>query len=136
MNSNEAFNQIESPSLRQCMDKCDTADATVNACNSIVIHRNSQISNRCQLHDVAVGENNVTSTSSETSQYFNKPHWYRGVQVYDGFYSEFHLSCNHVHVFVYLSVILLHTTQILEAWKSLLLLKAYLMVSNIRDLKS
>mgnify|MGYP001797636165 CR=1 FL=1 len=61
------------------MDKCDTADATVNACNSIVIHRNSQISNRCQLHDVAVGENNVTSTSSETSQYFNKPHWYRGV---------------------------------------------------------
>ena len=77
-NSNEAFNQTESSSLRQCMDKCDTADATVKACNSIVINRDSQISDRCQLHDVAVGENNVTSTSSETSQFYNKPFWYRG----------------------------------------------------------
>lgn len=60
------------------MGECSTADATVKACNSIVIDRDSQISDRCQLHDVAVGENNVTSESSETSQYFNKPPWYRG----------------------------------------------------------
>ena len=73
VSNNEAFSRTESSSLRQCMDNCDT----VNACNSIVIDRDSQISNRCQLHDVAVGENNVTSTGSETSQYFNNPPWYR-----------------------------------------------------------
>ena len=61
------------------MDKCSTADATVKACNSIVIDRDSQISDRCQLHDVAVGENNVTSESSGSLQYFNKPPWYRGM---------------------------------------------------------
>ena len=78
MKNNEPFNQTEVTSLKQCMNKCDTADATVKACNSIVIDRDSQISDRCQLHDVAVGENNITSERSGSLQYFNRPPWYRG----------------------------------------------------------
>ena len=78
MNNNEPFNQTEVTSLKQCMNKCDTADATVKTCNSIVINRDPQISNRCLLHDVAVGENYITSEQSGSLQFFNKPYWYRG----------------------------------------------------------
>ena len=80
-NNTGLIRRSESSSLKECMTNCDTADATVKACNSIVIDRDSQISNRCQLHDVAVGENNITSESSGSLQYFNRPYWYRGMHV-------------------------------------------------------
>ena len=77
-NDSGLFNQTAATSLGQCMGQCVAADTRGKTCHSIVIYRDSQISNRCQLHDVAVGENNITSESSGSLQYFNKPAWYRG----------------------------------------------------------
>ena len=64
-NDSGLFNQTAATSLRQCMGQCVAADTRGKTCNSIVLYRESQISNRCQLHDVAVGENNIASESSD-----------------------------------------------------------------------